>query len=123
MKNSDQGKSPTWLIVKRILFGAVFVLMAGYVFTPSAPPPLSDSVTFLHRILDFPKPLVETALLVPLSRRSDYDGYTHGNVACFVDQTWPVYRGLRCTRRTPSDSDAGLFIFEQGRRRRSLIET
>jgi hypothetical protein len=47
MKNSDQGKSPTWLIVKRILFGAVFVLMAGYVFTPSAPPPLSDSVTFL----------------------------------------------------------------------------
>ena len=47
MKNSDQGKSPTWLIVKRILFGAGFVLMAGYVLASNEPPPLSDSVTFL----------------------------------------------------------------------------
>ena len=47
MKNSDQGKSPTWLIVKRILFGAGFVLMAGYVLASNEPPALSDSVTFL----------------------------------------------------------------------------
>lgn len=47
MENLHRGNSPTWLTVKRILFGAVFVLMVGYLLFSNESPPRSDSVLYL----------------------------------------------------------------------------
>jgi Na+/proline symporter len=50
MESLDRRRSPTWLTVMRVLFGAVFVLMLADIFASNKPPLLSDSVLSLGTV-------------------------------------------------------------------------